>query len=99
VEPDRGLAGRQPFDLDVAPADAAHPEAEDLGHGLLGRPAAGHRLGSAADVALLGVGQDPPCEPCPEPLEGRADPVDLDDVDTELGRAGRSQSRWNRERS
>ena len=30
VEPDRGLAGRHPLDLDVAPADAPDAEPEDL---------------------------------------------------------------------
>ena len=37
---DRRLAGRQSLDLDVAPADAAHAEAQHLADGLLGRPAA-----------------------------------------------------------
>ena len=53
VQADGRLAGRQPLDLDVAPADAPDAEAEHLGDGLLGRPAAGHRLGPVADVALL----------------------------------------------
>src|SRR5205823_2319547 len=45
---DGRLARGQPLDLDLAPADAAHPEPEDLGHRLLGRPAAGEGLGSIA---------------------------------------------------
>jgi hypothetical protein len=48
------LAGRQPLDLDVAPADSTDAEPEDLADGLLGRPAAGERLGPHPDVALLG---------------------------------------------
>ena len=93
VEPDGGLPGRHPLDLDVAPADAADAEPEDLRDGLLGRPAAGHRLGPAADVALLRLGQHPPGEARPEPLERRPDPIDLDDVDPELGRPGRERGR------
>ena len=50
VQPHRGLAGRQALDLDVAPADAPDAEPEHLRDRLLGRPAAGHRLGPAADV-------------------------------------------------
>ena len=59
VEPDRRLAGRQPLDLDVAPADPADAEPEDLGHRLLRRPATGERLGPHPDVALLVRRQDP----------------------------------------
>ena len=70
VEPDGGLAGRQPLDLDVAPADAAHAQPEDLADGLLGRPPAGHRLGSVAHVALLGRGQDALGEARPEARRG-----------------------------
>ena len=62
VEPDGRLAGRQPLDLDVAPADAPDAEPEDLADRLLRRPAAGERLGPVADVALLGRGQDAPRE-------------------------------------
>ena len=59
VEPDRRLAGRQPFDLDVLPADPPDAQAQDLADGLLGGPPAGERLGPVADVAPLGRGQDP----------------------------------------
>src|SRR4051794_22187456 len=38
VEPDGGLARGEPLDLDVAPADAADTEPEDLRHGLLRGP-------------------------------------------------------------
>src|SRR6185295_4994586 len=48
VEPDRGLARREPLDLDLGPADATNPEAEDLAHRLLCRPAAGEVLGPVA---------------------------------------------------
>jgi hypothetical protein len=92
VEPDRGLAGRQPLDLDVAPADAPDAEPEDLADRLLGRPAAGHRLRPVAHVAPLRVGQDPPGEAIAEPLERRADPIDLDDVDPEFGRPRRDRA-------
>ena len=57
------------------------------GDGLLGRPAAGHGLGSAAHVAVLGRRQHATGEPVPEPLERGTDAVDLDDVDAELGHA------------
>ena len=66
VEADRRLAGRQPLDLDVAPADAADAEPEDLADGLLRGPAAGERLGPVADVALLARRQDALREPLPE---------------------------------
>ena len=92
VETHRRLPGRQPLDLDVAPADAANAQAEHLRDGLLGGPAAGHRLGPTPDVPLLGLGQDPSREPLPEPLEGRPDAIDLDDVDPEFGRP-----RWDRD--
>ena len=65
------------------------PEAQHLGHGLLGGPATGERLGAVADVALLGGGQDAVGEALPEALDRGRDPVDLDDVDAELGRARR----------
>ena len=86
VEPHVRLARRQAFDLDLGPADAADAEPEDLGHGLLGRPPAGEVLGPVAHVAALAVGQHPAREALPEPLDGVRDPVDLDDVDAELGR-------------
>ena len=86
MEPDGGLAGRQPHDLDLPPADAADAEPEDLADRLLGRPATGHRLGPVAHVALLGVGQDAPREARAELVERRPDAVHLDDVDPELGR-------------
>ena len=98
VQPDRRLAGRQPLDLDVAPADAAHAEPEDLRHRLLGGPATGHRLGAIADVAALGVGQHPAREARSEAIERGADPGDLDDVDPELGRPLRDEPRWGRDR-
>ena len=60
------------------------PEAQDLGHGLLGGPATGERLGSLAHVALLARGQDPVGEALPEPRDRGRDPVDLDDVDAQL---------------
>src|SRR6266545_2660604 len=96
VEADGGLAGWQPLDLDVAPADPPNPKAQDLAHGLLGRPAAGHRLRAAADVPLLRGGQDPPDEAIAESLQRGPDPLDPDDVDTELGRPGRHQPRRDR---
>src|SRR3954462_7302985 len=83
VEAHGGLAGRQPFDLDIPPADPPDAEPEDLGDRLLGGPAAGERLGPRADVALLGGGQHASREPLAEPLDRRPDPVDLDDVDAE----------------
>ena len=57
VQADGGLARRQALDLDVAPADAAHAEAEHLGDGLLGRPAAGHRLGAVRGRSAVRRGQ------------------------------------------
>ena len=93
VQADGRLAGRQPFDLDVAPADTADAQAEHLRDRLLGRPSTGHRLGPVADVAALGVGQHPPREAGTEPLQGGPDPGDLDDVDAELGRPLRDESR------
>jgi len=84
VEANGGLAGRKPLDLDVAPADAADPEAEDLRHGLLRRPAPGEGLRPHPDIALLGRGQDPLRESLAEALDRGPDPVDLDDVDPEL---------------
>ena len=59
VEADGGLAGRQPLDLDVAPADPADAETEDLGDRLLGGPAAGEGLRPVADVALFGARSGP----------------------------------------
>ena len=95
VQADGRLAGRQPLDLDVAPADPPDAEPEDLADGLLGRPAAGERLGPHPDVALLGGGQDALRESLAEPLDRAADPVDLDDVDPELrdARLGAGQRR------
>ena len=61
--------------------------------GLLGGPAAGHRLGPAADVALFRFGQHALREARPKRAERGADPVDPDDVDAELGRAGRHAAR------
>src|SRR3954454_73578 len=90
VEADRWLSGRQPLDLDVAPADASDSEAEDLRDGLLGRPPAGHRLGAAPDVAPFGFRQDAPGEAIAEALERCPDAIDLDDVDPELARPGRN---------
>src|SRR5574340_589397 len=58
VEADGRLACREAFDLDVAPADAAHAESEHLGDGLLRGPASGERLGPIPDVGTLGRGQD-----------------------------------------
>ena len=93
VKPDRGLAGRHPLDLDVTPADPADAEAEDLRDRLLGRPPAGHRLGPTADVALFRFGQDPLGEARPELVERGPDAGHLDDVDAELGRPGRDETR------
>ncbi len=92
VEAHGRLAGRQALDLDIPPADAADAEPEHLRDGFLGCPAAGHRLGSIADVALLGRGQDTSSEARAEALERRADPFDLDDVDAELGDASEGGS-------
>src|SRR5207247_11187001 len=88
AEPDRRLAARQPRDLDVAPADPADAQAEHLADRLLGRPSTGERLRPQPDVALLARRQDPLREPLAEPLDRPPDPVDLDDVGAELGRAG-----------
>ena len=93
MQPDRRLAGRQPLDLDVAPADPPDAEAEDLGDRFLGRPPAGHRLGPAAHVALFRFGQDALRETRPELLERGPDAGDADDVDAELGRPGRGETR------
>ena len=90
VEAHGGLPGRQSLDLDVAPADAANAEAQHLGDRLLGSPAAGHRLGAAADVALLVGSQHALGEALAESLQGRPDPLDLDDVDAKLGRNRRA---------
>ena len=95
VELDRRLAGGQPLDLDLPPADAPNPEAEDLADRLLGGPASGEGLRPVADVARSAVGQDPLRESRPEPGQGVADPGDLDDVDAELGDAGSDGAgRW-----
>ena len=92
VEAHAGLAGRQPLDLDVTPADAPDAEPEHLRDRLLGRPATGHRLRPASDVALLGRRQDPVREAIAEAFERRADALDADDVDAELrGRLRRVQ--------
>ena len=93
VEAHRRLARGQAHDLDLAPADAADAEAEDLAHGLLGRPATGQVLGPVADVGVLGRGEDALREAAAMPGEGVADPVDVDDVDAQLGRA----RGWRRE--
>src|SRR6478736_4735400 len=85
MQPDGGLAGRHPLDLDVTPADPPDAEAEDLRDRFLGRPPAGHRLGPATNVALFGFGQDPLGETGPELVQGGADPGHADDVDAELG--------------
>ena len=84
MKSDGGLAGRQPLDLDVAPADAADAEAEHLADRLLGRPAARERLGPIAHVAALRLGQHPAAESVAEALERLADAPDPDDVDPEL---------------
>ena len=91
VEADRRLAGRQPLDLDVAPADAAHPQPQHLRHGFLRRPSTGEGLRSKTDIALFRRRQDPARELLAEALDGRPDPVDLDDVDAEL-RDGRVEA-------
>ena len=87
VQPHRGLPGRQSLDLDVAPADSADSEPEDLAHRLLRRPAPGERLRSIANVATLGRRQDSLGEPFPEPTDRRPDPIHLDDVDPQLAGA------------
>jgi hypothetical protein len=90
VQADRGLARRQPLDLDVAPADPADAEPEHLRDGFLGGPPTRERLGPETDVALFERCQDARGEALPEPLDRRPDPLDLDDVDAELrGARGR----------
>ncbi len=86
VETDAGLAGRQADDLDLPPADAADAEPEDLADGLLGGPAAGHGLGTAAHVGGFRVGQHPAREAGAEALQRGPDALDVDDVDAQLGR-------------
>src|SRR3954468_1694094 len=83
---DRGLARREPLDLDVRPADAAHAEAQHLRHGLLRGPSSGEGLGPHPDVPLLSLGEDPVGEAGAEAVDRRRDPLDLDDVDAQLGR-------------
>jgi hypothetical protein len=75
------------------------PSPKHLRDRFLGCPAAGHRLGSIADVALLGGGQDTSSEARAEALERRADPFDLDDVDAELGDASEGGIRVDADRS
>src|SRR3989304_4772641 len=83
------LAAQRPADrpggggrvaLEVAPADAPDAEPQDLADRLLGRPAAGERLGAVADVALLGRRQDAPREAPPEGPERVPEPGRLDGV-------------------
>ena len=93
MKADGRLTGREALDLDVAPADAADAEAEHLRDGLLGRPPAGHRLGTIADIPALRFCEHTAREPLSEALERCPDPLDLDDVDAELRRAGRYQPR------
>src|SRR3954451_18938500 len=92
VETDGRLPGRQPLDLDVAPSDAADPEAEHLRDGFLGGPPPGHGLRPPADVPPFGLGQHPPREALAEAFERRANPVDLDDVDAEFRRPRRDRA-------
>src|SRR5258706_3067642 len=87
VEDHGRLAGREPLDLDLLPADAAHPEPQHLAHCFLGRPAAGERLRPIADVTLLARGQNAAGEAGAELGERVADPGHLDDVDPDLGGA------------
>ena len=83
-----GWPGRQPLDLDVLPADPAHAQAQHLGDGLLGRPAPGEGLGSSRGRSAAPAAVSTRLrEPLAEPLDRRPDPLDLDDVDAELGRA------------
>ena len=93
VEDDIRLARRQALDLDVAPADAAHAQAQHLGDGLLGRPATREGLRALAHVALLAGREHPVREALPEALDGCRDALDLDDVDPELRRARRHDAR------
>ena len=88
VEPHRRLPRWQALDLDLAPADPAHAQAQDLADGLLGGPAPGEGLGPVAHVGGLGRGEDAASEPLAETLERRADAGDADDVDAQLGRPG-----------
>src|SRR5690349_18456159 len=73
VQPDGGLARGQALDLDLRPADAPDAQPEHLADRLLGGPAAGEVLRPIAHVAVLGLGQDAPREPPPEPGERRPD--------------------------
>ena len=81
------LPRRQALDLDVLPADAPDAEAQDLADGLLGGPPSGERLGPIAHIASFVRGQDAVREARAEAGDRRPDPVHLDDVDAELGRA------------
>ena len=89
VEADRRLAGGQPLDLDVAPADAADAQPEDLATRPpwppSGRPWS--RAGRARSAARRR--QDPLRNRSPNLRERAADALDLDDVDAQLGRARR----------
>ena len=87
VELDRRLPRGQSHDLDLAPADSPDTQPEHLAHGLLGRPATGQVLRPVTDVGAFCIGQDPLREPVPETGQRLPDPIDLDDVDAQLGRA------------
>ena len=94
VEADGRLAGRQPLDLDVAPADAADAEPEDLAT-RPPSPPSGRRTSragrgrSAARPAVRTRFENRVAEA----LERRPDPLDLDDVDAELRGARRAPGR------
>src|SRR5512144_764949 len=85
VEAHGRLSRRQPLDLDVAPADPSHPEAEHLRDGLLRGPAPREGLGPVAHVSPFPRRQDAGREARAEAPERLGDPGDLDDVDPELG--------------
>jgi hypothetical protein len=84
MEQDLRLAGEVGQDLDLAPADAAHPEPEHLADRLLGRPASGDPLGSPTAVTLLGIGQHPQPEAIRKAGEDGDDAVDVDQVHPDL---------------
>jgi hypothetical protein len=92
VKVDLGLPGAVRQDLDLSPANPAHPEPEHLADGFLRRPASSQALHLAADVAALVVGQDALTEAVREAPEHADDAIDVDEVDPDLVAAHRRRA-------
>ena len=78
------LPGAVRQNLDLAPAHAAHAQAQHLADRLLGSPATRDALGPTVAVAILRLGQDAATESVGVAAQDSHDPIDVDEVDPHL---------------